>query len=744
MALAAFGTVRWLFRILQDTEAAKLRTLLVMAAIGIAIYLLMFWLVTTNGIDAARSLGLFLVVTIFATCAHSILALVFHFKASTLICLSMLAFSLLVDRNDPSETVAFSGYEELLRTITLDPNDRSNQWSGRWNANNGLLGDRYSAAFEEWIFDRANVAEYRNNNVPYPVFLVASEGGGGYAMAHSRTFLNAMAARCPNFYQHTFSIAGVSGGAIGNAVAYLEADFQNLPDNFGCTSGVQAKNNAGVAEDHLSPVVAFMLFVEFPRRLLFLPVAEQNRSEVLISSIFGDLESERAKRLSQPFTEHFWRYHVSDEVGRYEVRPRGAPALVSISTNVDSGNRFIFSPFRFSSEAEMSYNFYAAEPVLRGDAERRLMYFEEATFSDAIASSASFPWVTPSIRYEATEGCRMLYMEALHALCAKQEDPLVRSVNLVDGGYFEGTGIETIGEIYSSITGAVRDPYDDVSGPEHRFCDLLRAPSSCARGLAERLESNGDYSKNVEYSEDGFAEVLPVEYAFFRNPSEQYAPSFRSSSIADISECKAIAAVHTKETDRFTWPPCTIVFRVTVLVLSDENVSQSATTGQNFLLDPLKTMFATRASRGELAIERLEERICGSAHEQCSLGQFQDRNGSFSSAVQNGMIEFRIHSAALDLPLGWDMPEDSVAALNHLVVPDPSLCQHVSEWYWEEFDDANRPIYLGVDTSTYPALKMLPQPTRHTLYRNCNGISGIELILDPETLGQIDWFMWLD
>ena len=72
-------------------------------------------------------------------------------------------------------------------------------------------------AFEQWYSSRKDLDFFANAKKPYPIFIIAAQGGGVYAASQAALFLSRMQDRCPNFSQHVFAISSVSGGSIGSA-----------------------------------------------------------------------------------------------------------------------------------------------------------------------------------------------------------------------------------------------------------------------------------------------------------------------------------------------------------------------------------------------------------------------------------------------------------------------------------------------------------------------------------------------
>ena len=70
-------------------------------------------------------------------------------------------------------------------------------------------------SFRTWIASRADLEAYRSAGKPYPLYIVAAEGGGLYAAYQTAKLLGRMQDLCRNFAQHVFVTSSVSGGSLG-------------------------------------------------------------------------------------------------------------------------------------------------------------------------------------------------------------------------------------------------------------------------------------------------------------------------------------------------------------------------------------------------------------------------------------------------------------------------------------------------------------------------------------------------
>jgi hypothetical protein len=300
--------------------------------------------------------------------------------------------------------------------------------------------------FNEWLTSRNDLGSYLDVGNPYPIFIVTSEGGGGYAAAHAELFLSKLQAKCPNFAQHLFALVGVSGGAVGNALfqaalpntvneprEYKECSVADVPERVVDT----------LASDHLSPVLAAALFQDLPNNLSHGAFGPYDRSEALGDSLSRAIWNAPANR--GPL---FWNSFWLDAPPAPGQTLGERPALIFASTNATSGKRYVFAPFVFPFN---DYRSRFEEFVLdmNWNDEGKWVRQEDIEMVDAAVAAASFPWVTPS-----------------RALSGRDND----IISLVDGGYLDNSGAETARDVVAAITNMDRDTAlmfrDDILPPK--------------------------------------------------------------------------------------------------------------------------------------------------------------------------------------------------------------------------------------------------------------------------------------
>ena len=157
--------------------------------------------------------------------------------------------------------------------------------------------------------------------------------------------------------------------------------------------------------DFLSPIVARAFFSDFFQ--LFLPhllIAPQfSRGRALeegIEHAWAQVEGEGVNPFASAFLSH-WRFGDA------------GPALLLNTTSVSDGRQVVISPFGMDTDnADHAVGYLHLRPEFPTD--------KDLTMSSAVGLSGRFPWILPV----ATVGDKGL--------------------PLVDGAYFEGSGIETL------------------------------------------------------------------------------------------------------------------------------------------------------------------------------------------------------------------------------------------------------------------------------------------------------------
>jgi hypothetical protein len=289
----------------------------------------------------------------------------------------------------------------------------------------GLIQLQY--AFNEWYRERKDRDAYQNE--PYPVYLIAAEAGGLYAAQFTAKVLARLQDRCPNFAQHVFAISGVSGGSLGASIfSSLAKKHANNGPWQPCHVGshdFERKVEEILRQDFLAPIVSRAFFADLLQRFLPRPliVAQFSRGRALQESIvhaWNRVEGSNNNPFTSPFLSH-WSF---DDAG---------PALLLNTTSVSDGRQIVISPFGPDiDDPGYHIGYLFMQEALSG---------KDLTLGSAVSLSGRFPWILPA----ATVGDNRLA--------------------LVDGAYFEGSGIETLSVIRNALRPYEVKPIGDASFP---------------------------------------------------------------------------------------------------------------------------------------------------------------------------------------------------------------------------------------------------------------------------------------
>ena len=371
-------------------------------------------------------------------------------------------------------------HKSFVETQTFDKSllkprrDAAGSFAAKTLADN-LLARRgirdLETGFKRWLENRPALPYYRSKRLPYPVFVVAAQGGGFHAAYHTALTLARLYDACPNFANHVFAISSVSGGGLGAAV-FAEL-LRNQPPVVGqpavgsqgttvadpaidlCYPKSSPTEMAKAVEtffgmDLLAPVVGSMLLVDMPG--FFVPPIRTG----LNRAIALEFALEDAWRKIGGIDKAKTGLHL-EFFNRWQ--PDGmAPALFMNATLVNYGIPIIFSQLNWSqaigggnrlpllraieSRSSSGVNNMKEVDKLITEHNHRLPslvnVFDfrpdlEMNISTAVVLSARFPYVTPPGRIAKS----------------RRVPPTLRlfentnTMELMDGGYADNSGRNT-------------------------------------------------------------------------------------------------------------------------------------------------------------------------------------------------------------------------------------------------------------------------------------------------------------
>ena len=316
----------------------------------------------------------------------------------------------------------------------------------------------------------------------FPVYIVAAQGGGIYAAYHTAILLSRIQDFCPEFRNHLFAISSVSGGSLGAAVfasvtkvlaerpSYENEDSTRTaapewpcPPMERSTGHYFIRPNTGhheqaarkiLSSNFLAPLVAGTLFPDFIQRFLPWSVSAFDRARWLefafedswqqAESGWEDSQAEDRQQAEEDGSEEtqtkdpnpFRKANPFHESILNLWTPYGsAPALLINTTETDSGRRLVISPFQIEEQSNnpevlqfplWNRNLHKAGSPCHGT---------DISLSTAVSLSARFPWLTPA--------------GSLTSDCGEDDASLTSRV--VDGGYFDNSGVDTALDVITQI-----------------------------------------------------------------------------------------------------------------------------------------------------------------------------------------------------------------------------------------------------------------------------------------------------
>lgn len=296
-------------------------------------------------------------------------------------------------------------------------------------------------AFQAWLASRKDRAAYDTAQRPYPVYIVAAEGGGLYAGNLAAQFLTRMQDLCPGFAHHLFAVSSVSGGSLGTAVfggLMAEQAAAAVPEpckrNVSGPGPLELRAKQILSSDFLAPTIWGLLFPDFLQRFIPHPLPELDRARVLEHAF------EKAWVGNGPNPMERGLFDLCG-AGMAGCSAGATPYLVFNVTNIETGLQLALSPLdltpvgqNIDASTKITGKIYDLFGATRAEP-------FQMPLSTAVGLSARFPWVSPPGWFvQKTE----LPPERLWR---RERAPHVKSgqtrYSFVDGGYVDNSGVAT-------------------------------------------------------------------------------------------------------------------------------------------------------------------------------------------------------------------------------------------------------------------------------------------------------------
>lgn len=377
--------------------------------------------------------------------------------------------------------LAWTGVNDDHELRRIDKNGREVSWSATPAAR--PLGD-VEGEFEKWYGERLDKDNPEfGGDQGYPVYIVAAQGGGIYAAAQAVQFLTKLHTTCERFAQHLFAISGVSGGSVGAAL-YAAMTDEFKPTKNQCRSVAEIGSRGPRSDDmrnaqqsafelvrndydFLSPLVASALFPDFAQRFFWPANPALSRARALEQSIEAAWTDVATRNFGGTGRDAL----KSGVLASWN--PAGIkPALFFNTTEVASGRRRVIAPFGFGHDSQTDAQFLP----LTDD--------YDIPLSVAAVASARFPWLTPAA----------WFWDSGSTATPPAKSNITR-FHVVDGGYFENSGVTTAVEIINRLQ--------------------RRADTCCKKARFNLIVlTSGKYSKG---NSDAFSEAISPVVALFNS-----------------------------------------------------------------------------------------------------------------------------------------------------------------------------------------------------------------------------------
>ncbi len=485
-------------------------------------------------------------------------------------------------------------------------------------------------SFPKWLQSRPDFKEFvkadaEGNSIEgeYPVFFVAAEGGGIRAAYQTGMLLATLQDADPRFVDHVFCISGVSGGSVGAGVfGALAADGEKAHH-----ADWRRKTDAVLSRDLLTPLIAASLSPDLLQRFIGCPIPRFDRARALEYAIEGAWR-EGVQNGNNHFARSFYNF-----CDRFEER--SVPALFLNTTGVRTGERMVVSthfslssqwseppgPERLPTQSEFDIGTSTIAEKLYGQAQ------SDIALSTAVTLSSRFPYLTPSgfIAIETpTSGSHPIPQRIKH--------------RYVDGGYFDNSGLVTIGDVIAALQESVET--------KHWRPVVLRIGFGGRATLDQAIQ---EQARRLQRSSK------------FEKPRAEVVASQLKSSNPDLQ--RAVEAAER------------------IQVGASAPLSPAPGPGLDELLTPLQTFLATWDGHNRTEYRRLKSRLWDQSERivKTSSPDPKTQPGRLvgSRIPKLELIEFAFFEFDTPLPLGWQL---SRAARDDL------------QWQVAGFDPENHPI----------------------------------------------------
>ncbi|MEK6477101.1 hypothetical protein WJR50_06190 [Catalinimonas sp. 4WD22] len=298
---------------------------------------------------------------------------------------------------------------------------------------------------EKWVKHKSIDSINRDS---IPMIIVAAEGGGIRSLNWTAGVLKQLSDSIPAFYEHVFALSTVSGGSVGSIFYHtFQSDFSNSVEK-----KLDAKFDTLISADYLSNVTAALMYPELLQVILPFPIPFFDRVRYLEDSWAYKYEQKTGKNSMEDNFLSFWNNDSTY-----------TPRLFVNSALTETGQKVILSSVKLDT-------IFFPDVI-----DFHLETGKDVTMKVAASISSRFPYVTPA--------------GTIRNRCA------YKSGNLVDGGYYENTGMGTAIQLFNAVTSVVKDSLKNNT--EHKPVKLMLI-----------FIQNNDYSENERKNPDFLIDLI--------------------------------------------------------------------------------------------------------------------------------------------------------------------------------------------------------------------------------------------
>lgn len=270
------------------------------------------------------------------------------------------------------------------------------------------------AHFARWIANRRPT-----DGDTIPLVLVAAEGGGIRALNWTAETLIRLDSIIPQFSRHVYALSGVSGGGVGTV--FYTVFLRDVPEPRRIARFDRFR--AVIRDDYLSAVSAALLFPESIQRLVPVPIPRLERAKWLEDSWAA---SYRDNLGLSTLDESLTQLYQTPAGYNYEL-----PSLLLNGTLAESGQKTITSNLQLDPR-------YFKDVVSTLD-----VLGTDVPLKTAASLSSRFPVITNGglIQKDSVDRDGRKHRYGGH---------------VVDGGYFDNSGVETCIQLLNNLVPAIR------------------------------------------------------------------------------------------------------------------------------------------------------------------------------------------------------------------------------------------------------------------------------------------------